>query len=99
VKVGTQDAQIVCIAGNTQVEWDPPSGFDVLVDFGTTSPFSSGLPYAAGTSTSPASDTTGSNINKCYEYNIKVCPVVVGGSTTGFTCGIYDPIVIIGDGG
>lgn len=99
VTINGQQADIVCIDRNTPIEWSPPAGFDVLLDFGNTSPFSSGLPYATGTNATPASGTSGSNLNKCYKYSIKVCPLVLGGSTTGFTCGFYDPIVIIGDGG
>lgn len=99
VKVGAQPADIVCIDQNTAIEWDlPTANRDVLVDFGNMSPFSSGLPYATGTTTSPASDTTG-GVNKCYKYNIKICPIATGGSGGAFTCGEYDPIVIVGDGG
>lgn len=97
--------KIVCAAQGAAITWTstpppppPTQHFSFLLDFGNVAPITSGLTYANGSDTQPATSTFAS-ANGCYKYNVKVCPIPPNPGPAPLACGEIDPKIIIGSGG
>ena len=101
---------IVCVNPGAKITWSTDSNYNFLGDLGQDTPFVSATAFSAvtyftgdGGSTAnptahPYQGTTRQD-DKCYKYNIKVCPYPKDPAHAPLACGERDPIVIVGNGG
>lgn len=106
----TDNKAVVCVDQGATITWSTDNNFNFLGDFGQDTPFVSAtafsaLTYFTGDGGSTANSTphpykgTTTQADKCYDYNLKVCPYPQNPSYTPVQCGERDPIVIVGNGG
>lgn len=97
--------KIICVKSGTSpasLQWQsPPASVggtpnQFVGDFGGISPWQSARAFVVGGGSTSDTETAASSATKCFKYDLFVCNSATSTGST-VSCGMDDPIIIVGD--